>query len=320
MTCTRYNQLGKILIVSILFIVNPVSTYSSEQNAKAGSFFSSFQNDLGVFMLNLGMERAAVSFFRSSAEGGNKHGQNNYGLSYLKGRAELKKDYVLAAEWFRKSANQDCVHAITELAVMHYAGRGVEKDRSLAAQMAQQASDNDFARAQAFLAFLYMHGYGLKKDLAEAFRLNRLSAGQNHPQGQNGLGWQYYKGLGVTRDDGKALKLFLSASDQGYKPAINNAGWILATSEDPKLRDGEKSVEMLQRNVIGKKIVRASAYDSLAAAYAEAGLFDDAISMQKNALDKLNEEMKKKNTRNKDRLERMKDHFSAYQKEKPWRE
>lgn len=68
----------------------------------------------------------------------------------------------------------------------------------------------------------------------------------------------------------------------------NNLAWLLATCSDVKYRDGIKAVQMAQKAVEMKE--HYSTLDTLAAAYAEAGKFKDAISTQEKAIALLKEE------------------------------
>jgi tetratricopeptide (TPR) repeat protein len=89
--------------------------------------------------------------------------------------------------------------------------------------------------------------------------------------------------LGRPAEAVKHLQLLLARSPNDGE-ALNNLAWILATSPDPKLRDGRKAVELAERSyqLIGDQnpIVAAT----LAAAYAEAGRFADAIRVEERAL------------------------------------
>jgi tetratricopeptide (TPR) repeat protein len=66
---------------------------------------------------------------------------------------------------------------------------------------------------------------------------------------------------------------------------LNNLAWLLATSPEPRVRNGPRAVELAERadNLAGgnNPIVVAT----LAAAYAEAGRFPDAVRTAKRALD-----------------------------------
>ncbi len=83
-----------------------------------------------------------------------------------------------------------------------------------------------------------------------------------------------------------AAKYFQKALDQ--KPddvaLLNKAAWILATAVDPAARDGARAIVLAQHAVDLTERHDASSLDSLAAAFAESGRFDDAVALETEAL------------------------------------
>ncbi len=70
---------------------------------------------------------------------------------------------------------------------------------------------------------------------------------------------------------------------EGSAEANNRLGWHFATADDPRARNGERAIEFATRAVALRPI---SPYiDTLAAAYSEAGRFDDAVREQKRAIE-----------------------------------
>jgi Flp pilus assembly protein TadD len=66
---------------------------------------------------------------------------------------------------------------------------------------------------------------------------------------------------------------------------LNNLAWILATNPDDKIRDGAKAVELAEKACNLTRYRQPAFIGTLAAAYAEAGRFPDAISAAQQACD-----------------------------------
>jgi tetratricopeptide (TPR) repeat protein len=72
--------------------------------------------------------------------------------------------------------------------------------------------------------------------------------------------------------------------DPNHVAAQNNLAWVLATCPDASLRNGRKAVELAQQAVRLSGGLSPPILDTLAAAYAEAGQFPEAVETARQAL------------------------------------
>jgi Flp pilus assembly protein TadD len=83
---------------------------------------------------------------------------------------------------------------------------------------------------------------------------------------------QYQRAI---RDLNKAIEL-----DPKYARAYNNLAWLLATAEEPSIRNGRRAVELALKACELSECQDAFLLDTLAAAYARNGDFAMAIELQ----------------------------------------
>jgi tetratricopeptide (TPR) repeat protein len=96
--------------------------------------------------------------------------------------------------------------------------------------------------------------------------------------------------------------------------AMNNLAWTLATSPDTNVRDGKRAVELAERACELTHYQKTIYLGTLAAAYAEAGRFDDAIAMAQKACAMASESGEQ------DLLKRNQELLALYRAHKPYRE
>jgi len=132
------------------------------------------------------------------------------------------KDPVVAADWYRKSAEQGDSQAQFNLADFYAWGLGVGKDYVQAAFWYRKAADQGLAAGQYQLGLLYYFGNGVAKDFAEAARWQWKAADQGYHPAENELGYLYTRGEGVPRDFSQSIGLFRRAVQGGQPLALYN--------------------------------------------------------------------------------------------------
>jgi tetratricopeptide (TPR) repeat protein len=128
----------------------------------------------------------------------------------------------------------------------------------------------------------------------------------------------YYLRGSTYRDRGryeKAISDFTKAIeiDPGHAATYNTLAWLLATCPDAAYRNGAKAVKLAKKAAELKRSF--TILDTLAAAYAEAGRFEEAILTQQEVIDLLKKEVKRKET-----LDQSIERLKSYESHKPWRE
>jgi protein O-mannosyl-transferase len=117
-------------------------------------------------------------------------------------------------------------------------------------------------------------------------RARFLEAMQLDPQGAYPH-LHYAMSLSAQRQAREAVVEYRKALalDDQLSPACNNLAWMLASHPDPQIRNGREAVELAERACRLTNNEQPFYLGTLAAAYAEAGRFNDAIAMAEKARD-----------------------------------
>ena len=94
---------------------------------------------------------------------------------------------------------------------------------------------------------------------------------------------------------------------------LNDLAWMLATAQNKEVRNGRRAVDLASKACRLGRWTNAFAIDTLAAAYAETGRFDEAVRYEQLAIQNLSPEDRK------DQLSGMENRLQLYQSGQPYR-
>ena len=251
----------------------------------------------------------ALAWYRKAHDAGEAGALLSIGFMY--GNGELgQPDAQTAAEYFHQALDEGLPLAAVHLAYAYLTGSGVEKDAAAALSLYSQAADAGVAAAYVGLGHMYEFGEGVAADSETALRWYEKGAAAEDPDALNRLVAFYLRRRG-NEARSEALKWSRKAALMGGARAYNDYAWLLATSKFDGLRNGTLALDQATRAV--ELDPRAPFLDTLAAAYAELGDFELAITTQRQAIASITDE----DGEIRDELE---ERLQYYERSEPWRE
>jgi len=130
--------------------------------------------------------------------------------------AKLSSSEVVQLQSKGEAGNAD---AQLELGRVYQDGNGVSRNDELAANWYRKAADQGNPTAQNNLGIMYRTGSGVEKSKEEAVNWYRRAALQGHASAMFNLGTAYYNGDGVPSSEYRAYDWFLLAQEAGSSSA-----------------------------------------------------------------------------------------------------
>ncbi|NQT89027.1 hypothetical protein HQ560_19820 [bacterium] len=183
--------------------------------------------------------------------------------------------------------------------------------RDQAVEAAQHAARGDapVAAARTILAEFAVHAGKLGE--ADAHCRRALAVHPEHADAYRVLG-DIAARRGSMADAVPHLERALALGSRDIN-VLNNLAWVLATHPSDEVRDGARAVELAERATRMRGIDAMQLLDTLAAAYAEAGRFDDAVAAAAKAVARLTADGKPVPAGMQKRLD-------LYERQKPFRD
>jgi TPR repeat protein len=187
----------------------------------------------------------------------------------------LLKEYNLAKQDFEMALKLSPNHALSQyhLGVL---AEHVDKNHQAATRWYKRSATNGLPAGQYNYGTALLLGQGTDKDLSEAAKQYEIAAKQGHSKAQNSLGYLYRLGAGVKKNFIHAAYWYKQSADQGNNQAANRLAWLLSTCPIEDICDGKTALEYAIRAT--EQNLSASNLDTLAAAHARNGNFNDAIT------------------------------------------
>ena len=173
------------------------------------------------------------------AKAGDAAAQNTVGVWYYMGKDSIKQDYKQALQWWARSAKQENVDAIGNMAMCYQLGRGTQPDSAMAVQLYETAikkgnkgiipqhetivKNTGSVFSSLLLRDCYIKGLGVKKDSKKATYFQEMAAKGGHVDSQFALGLYYLN----NKQADKAVEWFKKSAAQGNVGAIYYYGYLL---------------------------------------------------------------------------------------------
>ena len=235
-------------------------------------------NNLGVALRGQGKLDEAIEHFRRAAElkPDDAAAQNVLGTALVQAG---KHDEALGP--VRRSLEMNPNDPLAHYLMGHILRSQDKADEAIAEWQETIRIQPDSIEAHFFLGMLFgqqgrLTDAALK--LQETLRIN-----PNHVQALENLGnlrLQQGEAAEAVAHFRRALQIQPTLSN-----TANNLAWILATNPDASLRDGKEAVRWAEQRVKSTDSPGADVLDTLAAAYAEAGSWDEATATARRAIE-----------------------------------
>lgn len=176
------------------------------------------QNNLAqMYYQGRGVEQSvykALFWFKKAADHHHAVAQFNLGLYYHQGD---KKNYALAAHWYRLACSHGCPQAFMHLGNLYEEGLGVERNMAVAYKLYARASKKGIDGAMVKMAYICLVWGNEETSEKRAIKLLRSAANRGCPNAFLGLAQVYENGCSAFPANlDKALNYYLKAVDHGF--------------------------------------------------------------------------------------------------------
>ncbi len=213
------------------------------------------QNNIGAcFAEGLGVpvDRAlAKTWLHLSAQAGDPVGERNYAAFHMRDTEETPADYGVAADYYRRAAEQGDGPAQDMLSWMLAEGEVMAGDPVEARRWAEKAAEAGIAASMTRLGMFYHNAVGVERDAAQAAHWWSLGAQAGDADAQAMLGAAFHLGTGVQRDGVAALSWLIRARDGGSELARPFHGPVRDGLSADEITEAERLAAMPMQSLPG---------------------------------------------------------------------
>lgn len=188
-------------------------------------------------------KNATSATVETDAKAGKANAQYELGWRYMMGRGGKgnETNYVQAAEWFFKAANQNLAIAQHNLGGLYFSGNyGVPRDYTEAFKWYTKAAEQGFTPSQSFLGWAYASGKGVTESFKESIKWYQKAANEGDREAQLSLGILYLKGEDLNPDYIEAYKWVNLAAAMGHTNAIRIRRKISLSMTPDQIAEGQR--------------------------------------------------------------------------------
>jgi uncharacterized protein len=151
-----------------------------------------------------------------------------------------QKNYAVALDKFKQSANENNSWAQSMVAFMYSNGQGVAVNYEEAYKWNLRSAEMGNPAGQFNLALALEDGQGVKQNFALALKYYRMAAEQNILSAQTNLGLMYAKGRGVSQNKILAYMWFNLGAREGNDLAIKNRDILVSQLTQAQIIEGQR--------------------------------------------------------------------------------
>jgi TPR repeat protein len=162
--------------------------------------------------------RLAADLFRRAADQGHQLSMGSLGYCLATGTG-CSQNLDEAIAYLQAAANWGDPVAQYNYGICHFLGQGIQVNYVEAAKYFELSAEQDFAPGHSNHGFCLAKGTGVEADLEAAVSRFELAAERGLAAGQFNHGFCLLKGIGTRKDETQAAELLRLSSEQGYAPA-----------------------------------------------------------------------------------------------------